>query len=191
MIDLKTKLAALASRADQVQLVYVSPDLREGHFMFVHPYDGQYYKNSRAWGVLGIRFTKFSDGEHALSWCSKCPCGDCFGRHYMQHVDCPNTSCASFLETVNQCAWQLVLCLNIMTITILAGYVSTTRTSMKLSTLSLMTTAYLSLTTAPFLSLSAQLFMACEAITLGKFLLFALQQSLVLGASYATLQGRS
>ena len=55
----------------------VSSDGQEGHFLLAYRLcEAQYHFNSIFFGIVALRFVKFSDQELLVScWCKNCPCG--------------------------------------------------------------------------------------------------------------------
>eukprot|EP00955_Chlamydomonas_euryale_P068458 360124-Chlamydomonas_euryale.AAC.3 len=95
----EAELQAWAAKEGHTPLVFVSEDAREAHFMFACP-DANRSRVVR-YGFVGLRYAKFSDGEHLVAWCKNCPCGCEADRLCMEGQDVPHASYASFFGGVS------------------------------------------------------------------------------------------
>ena len=78
----------------------VSSDGLEGHFLLSYRLRGnQYHYNSVLFGIVALRFVKFSDQELLVSWCKNCPCGTSSSTDdFFQDKDMSQVSSSSFFN---------------------------------------------------------------------------------------------
>lgn len=64
----------LVAEARVAQLLFVTPDRKEGQFLIQHPNQG-YHFTRKQFGFLAFRFIQFRENVQLVSWCMHCACG--------------------------------------------------------------------------------------------------------------------